>query len=230
MKNGDMIRLKMELSIYVAQIHEYNSENSDLSNTQALQNLIDKVEEEIDYRDTVNIHLPAVTYTEPLILHGHTINLIGSEAYDKRTTFTAGIQMKDESYEISYLSNIDFVGDGTGVAVSTAGRLWTMECYFTGWKTALLAFGNTWINATDCVFSDNEIGLHYNSDNISVSDTHFTGNTFIRNNTAVLLEKVPTDVVMNFGQCLFEANGVDIDNRCNQPIDVSEAVFVLPEE
>ena len=225
MKNGDTIRLGMDLSIYAAQIHDYSPENTNLSDSQALQALIDRIAEETDYRDTVNIHLPAVTYTEPVILHGHTVNLIGSESENGRTTFTAGIQMRDEFYEICYLSGIDFVGNGSGVAISAAGRLWTQECTFTGWKTAILVFGNVWANTTDCTFTDNEIGLHYNSTDISPSDSHFTGNHFTGNGTAVLLERVPSELTLNFGKCVFEDNDVDLDNRCQQQVDISEAEF-----
>ena len=226
MKNGDTIRLGMDLSLYKVKIHNYSPENADLSDSQALQALIDQIAEEIDYRDAVNITLPAVTYTEPLVLHGPSINLTGSESENGRTTFTAGIQMRDGASLISYLTGIDFKGDGTGVALSAAGRLWTKDCTFDGWKTALLVFGNVWANATDCSFTNNGIGIHYNSTDVSPSDSHFTGNIFTGNSTGVLLENVPAaELTLNFGQCLFENNGTDLDNQCQQPVDVSEALF-----
>lgn len=227
MKNGDVIHLGMDLSITATQIYNYSFEDMDLTTVQAVQDLIDRTAEETDYRDAVNIYLPPVTYTEPLILRGRTFNLFGSQSEAGRTTFTAGIQMKDDSYEISYFTGIDFVGDGTGVAISSAGRAWTKECSFVNWKTAFLAYGDTWINATDCVFEDNEIGIHYNSSTVvGPSDTHFTGNTFTGNGTAVLLEAVPAeDVTLDFSQCVFEDNGTDLDNLCGQPVDLSEAVF-----
>ncbi len=227
MENNDVIRLGMDLSIFVAQIYDYRYEDMDLTTIQAVQDLIDQAAEETDYRDTVNIYLPPVTYEEPLILRGRTFNLIGSESENGRTTFAAGIQMKDDTYEISYITGIDFAGDGTGVAVSSAGRVWTRECSFVNWKTALLAYGETWINATDCVFEDNEVGIHFNSSSVkAVSDTRFTGNTFTGNDTAVLLEAVPMgDGELNFSQCVFENNGTDLENLCGQAVNLSEAVF-----
>ena len=226
MANGDTVRIRSTLTVTPTQTYYYNSENADLSDSQALQALIDQIAEEIDYRDAVNITLPAVTYTEPLILHGPSINLTGSESENGRTTFTAGIQMRDGASLISYLTGIDFKGDGTGVALSAAGRLWTKDCTFDGWKTALLVFGNVWANATDCAFTNNGIGIHYNSTDVSPSDSHFTGNIFTGNSTGVLLENVPaTELTLNFGQCLFENNGTDLDNQCQQPVDVSEAQF-----
>lgn len=39
------------------------------------------------------------------------------------------------------------------------------------------------------------------------------------------MESVPTDVTMKFADCLFSGNGTDIDNRCGQQLDISQAVF-----
>ena len=228
MKNGDTIRLGMELTIKKTAIYHFSPEDTDLSDSKALQALIDWAEAETEPEDSVNVLLPAVTYTEPIFLRGRAINLTGSEENGKRTTFTAGIQMQrddDANFWISYFTGIDFTGDGSGVAISAASRLWTKECRFSNWKTAILGFGNVWVNTTDCTFENNGVGLHYNSDNVSPSDSHFTGNRFTGNDTAVLLDKVPADVVMDFGGCTFSGNRIDIDNRCGQPLDTSQTVF-----
>lgn len=71
----------------------------------------------------------------------------------------------------------------------------------------------------------NGTGLYYNSTGDSYSDTRFTGNQFRENNTAVLLENVPTIAEMDFSDCVFENNGIDIDNRCGQALGISYAVF-----
>ena len=42
---------------------------------------------------------------------------------------------------------------------------------------------------------------------------------------AVLLERVPTDLALDFRGSLFSGNGTDIDNLCRQPIDITQAVF-----
>ena len=78
-----------------------------------------------------------------------------------------------------------------------------------------------WINTTDCTFENNGIGLHWNSTDVTAVDSHYTGNIFRGNDTAVLLEQVSTDTVLNFGQCVFENNETDLDNRCSQPVDLS---------
>lgn len=225
MENGDTIELGMELAIRATNIYDYDSTNCDMSSPQSLQALIDRPAEETQQADTVNLYLPPVTYEEPVVIHSRSFNLIGSQSEEGRTTFTSGIQMRDSLYGISYISDIDFIGDGTGVAISAASTVWTKNCRFEGWKTALLGFGNVWINTTDCTFENNGIGLHWNSTDVTAVDSHYTGNIFRGNDTAVLLEQVSTDTVLNFGQCVFENNETDLDNRCSQPLDLSEAEF-----
>ena len=225
MENGDTIELGMELAIRSTNIYDYDSTNCDMSSPQSLQALIDRLAEETQQADTVNLYLPPVTYEEPVVIHSRSFNLIGSQSEEGRTTFTSGIQMRDSLYGISYISDIDFIGDGTGVAISAASTVWTKNCRFEGWKTALLGFGNVWINTTDCTFENNGIGLHWNSTDVTAVDSHYTGNIFRGNDTAVLLEQVSTDTVLNFGQCVFENNETDLDNRCSQPLDLSEAEF-----
>lgn len=228
MQNGDTLRLGTELSIIPVYTHYYDSDSADLSDAAALQALIDRLAAEIPARDIVNIQLPAATYTEPIVLHSRMFNLNGSEKDGKRTAFTAGIQMRKlpVNYGISYLTGIDFTGDGSGIALSAADRVWTKECRFTNWKTAFLIHGGAWGNTTDCEFTNNAVGLHYNTDTgASASDSRFTGNIYTDNSTAVLLERVPTSFELDFSGCVFTGNETDIDNRCEQPLNVSEAVF-----
>ena len=228
MKNGDSISVRSELSVTPIRTYEYSQENADLSTSKSLQELIDRLVKETNRKDIVNITLPAVTYDEPLVLYDRAFNLTGTQSGEKRTAFSSGIQIRaaQEGQDwICCFSGLDFPGDGNGVAISAANRVWTRECCFTDWNTALLAYGNAWINTTDCLFERNRIGLHYNVSGGGGSDPRFTGNTFRENATAVLLEQVAADLRMDFTDCLFEGNDTDIDNRCRQPVDISQAIF-----
>lgn len=228
MDNSDTIRIRSNLVITPVRTYQYDAGNADLSDSQALQALIDRLAEETGRKDTVNIELPPVTYEEPITLHSRAFNLTGTQSGDQRTTFTAGILVEapDEADDwISRITGIDFIGSGSGIAVSASNRVRTQNCYFSNWKTALLAYGNAWINTMDCVFEDNETGLYYNVTGGLHDDNRFTGNTFRSNQTAVVLENVATDVRMDFGGCLFEGNQTDIDNRCNQSVNIQEAIF-----
>ena len=76
-----------------------------------------------------------------------------------------------------------------------------------------------------CTFTDNETAFHFNSANSSASHSMYNNNTFRNNGTAVLLENVPTDLTLNFENSVFTGNRTDIDNRCDQPLDLSQAIF-----
>ena len=158
-------------------------------------------------------------------MEGRPVNLYGSkDDVGNRTVFTDTIRAASTDSQITYIKDIDFIGDG-GVGISACARLWVENCRFTGWKTAVLGYGYTWVNTIECCFENNQTGLHFNSTGSKVSHTRFNGNQFRDNGTAVLLEHVPTDVTLNFADSVFSGNGTDIDNRCNQSLDISEAVF-----
>ena len=89
----------------------------------------------------------------------------------------------------------------------------------------LLTPGGAWVNITECTFTDNGVGLFYNSTGSSASDDRFFDNTFTGNGTAVLLMNVPTDLTLYFDGSTFSSNGTDIDNQCGHPIDTSNAIF-----
>ena len=69
------------------------------------------------------------------------------------------------------------------------------------------------------------MGLHFNAETGSPSDTQFQDNIFRDNTAAVLLERVPNQVSLKFPGSRFEGNGRDIDNRCGQELDLSGAAF-----
>lgn len=149
MKNGDTISVRSELSVTPIHTYEYSQENADLSTSQSLQELIDRLVKETDRKDIVNITLPAVTYDEPLVLYGRAFNLTGTRSGEKQTAFSSGIRIRaaeDGQDWICYFTDLDFPGTGKGVAISAANRVWTRGCRFTDWDTALLAHGDAWIN------------------------------------------------------------------------------------
>ena len=230
MENGDRLILRMDLHITPVNVYNFSTENADLSDASALQALIDQIAEdpEIHALDNVNIYLPAIRYTEPVVLHDRSFNLIGSEKDGMRTDFSAGIQMRsqEDGKWVNYLTDLDFNGSGSGVGLSSAApRVWAKNCRFRNWKTAFLGFGSSWINAWDCTFEQNEVGLYFNSESGMPADTRYIGNHFSDNQTAVLLEQVPTDLKLDFEGSEFSSNETDIDNRCNQPLDLSHAIF-----
>ncbi len=180
----------------------------------------------------VNIQLPAITYTEPVILRGRAFNLTGTQSGGQRTTFTAGIQIAptDGARDlISYFDNIDFIGEGTGVGIPVPTACGPPTAGLKAGKPPFFSYGDAWVNAMGCQFENNETGLHYNTNEPSPSDYSFTGNHFKGNTTAILLERVGIDLTLDLGGCIFlRDNETDIDNRCGQPLDLSGPPFSSP--
>lgn len=225
MKNGDVIQLHQTINVELIETYDYYPEDKPMGTIEELQALVDEIAENVDPSAVVNIHLPAVTYEGSLVMEKRPVNLCGSTSGEARTTFTNTIRVASKNSWITYIQDVDFAGNGKGVGISASGRLHVVNCCFTDWKTAVLSYGYTWVNIQQSRFENNEIGFHFNCTGASVSHTQYTGNQFINNGTALLLESVPTDVTMTFDECLFSGNGKDIDNRCDQSLDISEAIF-----
>ena len=226
MKNGDTLRLYQDHSVATVRTHDIYPEDVPMSTAAELQALIDRLSGELPAKDVVNLHLPAVTYDEEVVVSERALNFCGAAEGDRRTTFTAPLRLESTSdTQISYIENIDFRGSGNGIALSAAARARAVGCAFTGWKTGFLAYGTAWCNVIGCTLEDNQTGFHCKSTGGSVSHTMYDNNIFRNNGAAVVLENVPADIALNFQGSVFEGNGTDIDNRCGHPVDISGAIF-----
>ena len=224
MTNGDTIRLRQELHVALIHTYNYHPEDAPMETLADLQALVDELAETAEPYDKLNLFLPPVTYEGSLVMEERPINLYGSEENGRRTTFTGTLRVASRDSWITYIQGIDFVGDG-GVGISASARLWVEDCTFTGWKTGVLGYGDAWANVIGCTLVNNETGFHFNSEEGAASHSMYNDNRFVDNGTAVLLERVPTDLTLNFQDSLFYGNGTDIDNLCRQPIDITQAVF-----
>lgn len=226
MENGDTIRLHQKVELIPIPTYRYYPEDVPMETVEELQALVDKIGAEVEEEAIVYIHLPPVTYAGGLTIEHRSINLIGSTGETgQRTTFTDTVWLSFTLGPIVYFNDIDFVGNQDSIGISASSRLHLTGCRLSGWKTGLLGYGYTWVNADECVFEDNLVGFHFNSTGGYVSDRSYLDNVFRNNGTAVLLERVPTDTELIFRGTRFSGNGTDIDNRCNQALDISEAVF-----
>ena len=225
MANGDTIKLRQKIHVDPIETYDYHYEDYPMDTVEQLQALVDQITKEVPLPTVVNLYLPPVTYEGGLTIEGRPINLYGSQEGNQRTTFTDTVRVAAQDGPILYFYDLNFTGHGEGVGVSASARFWAENCSFSGWKTGMLGYGYAWVNVIACQFTDNEVGFHFNSDGGYVNHTMFNDNIFSQNGTAVLLERVPTDETMNFQGSRFSQNGTDIDNRCNQPLDISQAIF-----
>ena len=110
-------------------------------------------------------------------------------------------------------------------ALAVIARLHLTSCTVSGWKTGVLAYGTTWVNAMDCRFEDNQVGFRFNAEGTVVTHTQYANNEFFHNGTAVLLESVPAESPLSFPGSVFEDNDTDIDNRCGREVNISQTTF-----
>ncbi len=225
MKNGDTLVMRQPMVSQLIQTIDILPQDAPMETIEELQTLVDQIADTIPIETIVNLHLPAVTYTGSLEINGRPINLFGNEKNGQRTTFTDTLKLLSEKEWIIEVDGIDFVGNGTGVGLSAMHRTHIRNCTFSGWKTAVLAYGNSWVNIQSSHFEDNEVAFHFNSTGVTASNTQYPNNEFINNGTAVLLEQVPTDVSISFRNSHFQGNGTDVENLCNHEVDLSGAII-----
>lgn len=226
MKNGDVIRGRQTMYCQPYNLYEYYPEDVPMNTIEELQALVDEIDKTIDDEHAeINLYLPPVTYDGGLVMEGNAIHLYGSD--NGRTTFTDTIRICPEGTPVLYVENIDFVGNSNSIGVSTNARVFLLDCTIAGWKTGILPYGDhTWVTARNCVLEGNKTGFHFIGTGNHVTSNNFTGNRFLNNGTALLLESIPgNDFELNLSGCVFSGNEVDIDNRCNQALNISEAVF-----
>lgn len=227
MKNGDEIHLHQTLTIRVIKTVDYYPEDAAMGTAEELQALIDQIGETVEPSNVVNIHLPAVTYEGDINIDKRPINLLGSTEGEGRTVFTGTLRVTTGAIGwINEINDIDFVGRGReNIGITAAARVHLTGCTFTGWRTAVLVHGYSWLNLRYCEFTDNEVGFHFNAAESNVSHSIFNDNRFAENGTALLWEGATVDLSISFPESVFAHNGTDIDNRSGQSIDISQAVF-----
>lgn len=225
MKNGDTIRVRQAHHFHAAKTYTYTPEDAPMDTLEDLQALLEKIGRTAEADAEINIYLPPVTYAGELVLNRLAVNLYGSlDQTGARTAFTSPVHLTYSSGVISYFEGIDFTGSG-GTGISAMSRLHLTNCRLSGWDTAVSCSENAWVNADQCVFSDNGVGLRINNAVPNISDSRFEGNTFQNNETAVLLERVGVDLALDFPGSVFAGNGTDIDNRCGQELELDQTVF-----
>ena len=226
MRNGDTIRLYQRMKLGVVPTRHFYPEDVSMDTMEELQALVDEINETIPSDIIVYLHLPAVTYEGSLVLEERSMNLVGSENPDgSRTTFTGTLQATAQKGYICQFKDLDFTGPGEGVGVSASARINFTNCRLSGWRTGVLCYGNSWVNLKDCVFEGNTVGFHFNSTSDNPNDHMYSGNLFQNNETAVLLESVPSDQALYFDGTRFSRNDTDIDNRCGQEVSIASAIF-----
>ena len=226
MKNGDTIRLHQELIFEPVETLDLYPEDYPMDTIEDLRALVDRIEAQVPLPTVVNLHLPPVWYEGGLTLDGRPICLYGSvDGQNRRTAFLGPVAVTPEHGSRSIVENVEFRGNGagTGLTVEADGRI--RNCGFYGWETGLLVGGVHWADPVGCWFEDNGVGFCFDSAGDYFNYNSFEGNTFLRNEIAVDLVRVPRSREIHFENCRFSGNGGNIRNPSDYPINISYATF-----
>ena len=79
--------------------------------------LLDTLAHEADRKSVYILQLPAVTYEGGLTMKNFCCDLVGSEG---GTTFTGTVTIATRGIHPSNITNVRFVGDGTGIGLSAS--------------------------------------------------------------------------------------------------------------
>ena len=224
MKNGDTISLSTRLTIEKRPAVTYYSEDTPMETTEELNELLSSIEEEIPSDTPVYLHLPPVTYDGDITFGNHVWGIYGSKDGDSETTFTGTVSMKGLNGNYADLAGIRFEGE-SGIGLNAYCYVILSECSFSGWDTAAIAQNGAWIRACDCSFTDNTVGLKFNTSSAYGSSPNYVNNTFTGNGTAVCIDSLPGDEILDFAGSIFSGNDTDIENKAEHPIDTAKATF-----
>ena len=224
MKNGDTISLSTRLTIEKQDAVTYFSEDTPMETTEELNALLASIEEEVPSETPVYLHLPAVTYDGDIVFGNHVWGIYGSSDEDAVTTFTGTVSLRGLNGNYAELCGIQFKGD-SGIGVNAYCLVLLSQCSFDGWDTAAIANNGAWIDAMDCTFTNNKTALKFNSSMAYGTSPNYLNNTFTGNGTAVCIENLPGNEVLDFAGSTFSGNDVDIDNKAEHPVDTAKASF-----
>ena len=195
-----------------------------METTEELQELLDSINEEVSSDTPVYLYLPAVTYDGDITFGDHTWGIHGSSSGDAITTFTGTVSLKGLNGNYADISGICFEGSsGTGLDAYCFAS--ASECSFEGWDTAVYAHTGGWVNVTDSTFTDNKIGLKFDTSMSYGSSPNYLNNTFTGNRTAVCIDNLPGNEVIDFAGSTFSGNDTDIENKAGHTINTAKATF-----
>ncbi|MBD9014913.1 MAG: zinc ribbon domain-containing protein [Lachnospiraceae bacterium] len=224
MENGDTISLKTRLTIEKQEVVTYRPEDTPMETTEELNTLLASIENEVSSDTPVYLYLPAVTYDGEITFGDHVWQIFGSTDGDAATTFNGTVHVNGKNGNYGIVSGIRFEGNsGTGLNANCFVLL--SGCSFSGWDIAAIAQDGAWVSASDCTFTDNGTALKLNTGIAYGSSPDFLNNTFTGNGTAVCIDRLPGNEILNFAGSIFSGNGTDIENKTKHTVDTSNVVF-----
>ena len=131
LKNGDTLRLHHTVKITRIPVVTLTENDYPMATIDDLNALLDTLAHEADRKSVYILQLPAVTYEGGLTMKNFCCDLIGSES---GTTFTGTVTVATRGIHPSNITNVRFVGDGTGIGLSASEGAFLHRCTFENWE------------------------------------------------------------------------------------------------
>lgn len=224
LKNGDTLRLHHTVKIMRIPVVTLTENDYPMATIDDLNALLDTLAHEADRKSVYILQLPAVTYEGGLTMKNFYCDLIGSES---GTTFTGTVTIATRGIHPSNITNVRFVGDGTGIGLSASEGAFLHRCTFENWEIGAYGGLGSWVNATGCTFRGNGVGLWLdNRGDATCSGSYYGDSVYEDNGTAVRIAAMPGTETLDFNNCVFRGNGVNVENAAGYAVDLSQIVTV----
>ncbi len=223
MKNGDVITLRQNFTCKALQHVSLFWYDAPMRTLEELQTYLDQLKTEYGEDAVIDLYLPASVYEGGVTIEGMRINLHGRQEENIQTTFTDTVTI-DNFYHFTTVENICFEGQG-GIGLRAVTYVEAKSCAFRGWDVGMLADEGGWAAPMDCSFSENSVGLRFDSKHTRGDEGNLWNNEFADNETAAEFIHIPGDFGISMKGCRFRNSGTDVNNQTAAVIDTSEAIF-----
>jgi hypothetical protein len=99
------------------------------------------------------------------------------------------------------------------------------RCTFENWEIGAYGGLGSWVNATGCTFRGNDVGLWLdNRGGATCSGSYYGDSVYEDNGTAVRIAAMPGTETLDFNNCVFRGNGVNVENTAGYAADLSQIV------
>ena len=222
LKNGDTLRLHHTVKIMRIPVVTLTENDYPMATIDDLNALLDTLAHEADRKSVYILQLPAVIYEGGLTMKNFCCDLIGSES---GTTFTGTVTVATRGIHPSNITNVRFMGDGTGIGLSASEGAFLHRCTFENWEIGAYGGLGSWVNATGCTFRGNDVGLWLdNRGGATCSGSYYGDSVYEDNGTAVRIAAMPGAETLDFNNCVFRGNGVNVENTAGYAADLSQIV------
>lgn len=222
LKNGDTLCLCHTVQITRAPVVTLTENDYPMATIDDLNALLDTLAHEADRKSVYILQLPAVTYEGGLTMKNSCCDLIGSAG---GTTFTGTVTIAMRGIHPSNITDVRFVGYGTGIGLEASEGAFLHCCTFENWEIGTYGGPGSWGNASDCTFRGNGVGLWLdNRGDATCSGSYYGDSVYEENGTAVRIAAMPGMETLNFRNCVFRGNGANVENTAGYDVDLSQIV------